>query len=182
MKVKTKAENYRLYDAGVFGNKMRSWNSIDEVRQSDYPGTVGMRYKVRNVGFCTYNLTLDEAEVTLADWVSKGVDGKLISYVEYSPEYLLLLQGELMLSDRGWYLHYSREKAPMREALSKQSYDAYGLAAIDLLRRTLTLPSYEDVMLLFEIFPDSIVEFSTFSRNLGILPRRNTIIWEVRNY
>ena len=40
---------------------------------------------------------------------------------------------------------------------------------------------YEWLMQLLDTY-DSVVEFSAYDRAVGILPIRNTIIWEVRNY
>ena len=40
----------------------------------------------------------------------------------------------------------------------------------------------EQLMNLDDIFPDSIIEFSAYNTQVGNIPNRNTIFWEVRNY
>jgi len=51
-----------------------------------------------------------------------------------------------------------------------------------LLRRFVDPSSRDDIDALFDTYPDATIEFTSFSCNTGVLPRRNTIIWEVRNY
>lgn len=181
MKVETKSEFYKLNEAGVFGNRFRTWNTVEEVLQSGFPGPVGIRYKEPGSPFCHHSIVIRMLKEVVEIWEAQGADINKMSFTEGGPDHLLLVQGELMYTHMGWYFFYSTEKVWMRAAL-QSGKSAYGLAAIDLIHRTTSLASYEDLRLLFEMFPDAIVEFSTYSKNVGILPRRNTIIWEVRDY
>lgn len=42
--------------------------------------------------------------------------------------------------------------------------------------------SYDDLQVLFEEYPDHVVEFTCYDCFYGILKGRNSVIWEVRNY
>jgi hypothetical protein len=42
--------------------------------------------------------------------------------------------------------------------------------------------SYGDLQELLERFPDWVIEFATYSCEVGCIARRNTVFWEIRNY
>jgi hypothetical protein len=92
-----------------------------------------------------------------------------------------LLQGEVMQSIRGLYLHYTMEQLPMREALQKDSKEAYGIMALGLLRSYMDATSYDWFQYLLDAYPNHVIEFSTFSVQCGTLAW-NTLFWEVRLY
>lgn len=57
-----------------------------------------------------------------------------------------------------------------------------GLVALGMLKSRCDANSYEDLMELLDEYPDSTIEFAVYEVNLGVIPHRNTIIFEVRNY
>ena len=57
-----------------------------------------------------------------------------------------------------------------------------GIRAILKLRSVLFPSSLADLEALFEIYPDSVIEFSAYRFAVGAIPGRNAVIWEVRNY
>jgi hypothetical protein len=59
---------------------------------------------------------------------------------------------------------------------------ARGLRANFVLKQHVDSSSLDDVMDLIATFPDAVIEFATFTRNVGVLPRRKTVIFEVREY
>lgn len=94
------------------------------------------------------------------------------------------MQGELSRWPTGWRLEAVVGKdAPgiLRYAMAKASVYS-GLVARHILECHLWPSSYEDLLALFELYPDSVVELSACSFEVGTVPGRNTIIWEVRNY
>lgn len=107
---------------------------------------------------------------------------------ETAPDDRATLQGEIRRGAFGWEFfgaERSREDfgrmIRMRDALRvARSYQ--GLIVLFLLRKHLSPPSYDDLMELVDLFPDAVVEFSAYDRELGERRGRNTIIWEVRNY
>lgn len=185
MRIETKAENYRLYEAGHFGNKLRTWRSLIEIHEDSFTGRVVMRYKGR-AGGARYprlgeHVTLEEAASLIQIWKARGADVKSIAFNEAAPDEALLLQGEVMLSTQHVSLFWSEEKTTMRRAMAKAT-QTDGLRAIFKLRSALFPSSLNDLEALFELYPDSVIEFSAYRFALGSLPSRNTVIWEVRNY
>lgn len=57
-----------------------------------------------------------------------------------------------------------------------------GLRASMLLKKHLNANSYDDLMLLIELYPDHVYELSALDVCYGMVPLRNSIIWEVRAY
>lgn len=183
MKVRTKEEMYRLYYEGAFGNKLQTWTSYESLIASGYDGTVTMRYKGKHGGaWSSFNQKIEEIPLEIERWVRQGADPTLIQYNESAPDERLIFQGEVM-RDLGFYhLVYSFEKTKMNYAMRNNPLKTKGLHALCVLREYMSTNSYEDLMLLLDNYPDSVVEFSVYEMDLGCLPHRNTIFWEVRNY
>ena len=99
------------------------------------------------------------------------------------PDEHLLIQGEIMDGvGGGLELTYSTIKKPMNLALVEEELFIKGLTTKILLQQNLSPSSYSDMVALLDIFPDSIIEFSSYDIPVGNLKGRNTIIWGVRNY
>ena len=98
------------------------------------------------------------------------------------PNEHLVIQAEIMRNENGIYLLYSRVQKPMNLALKEKEEHAFGLNALEILRRELWPSSLADVEALLELYPDSVIEFGTYDVAVGNLPGRNTVIWEVRNF
>lgn len=185
MKVATKADSYKLYEEGRFGNKLRTWGSLAEISGSGYAGRVVMRYKGR-AGGARYpklgvHLTQKEAALNLLEWRRLGAVETEVAYNEAAPDERLLLQGEVTLSTEHISLFWSDEKTTMRRALGKGK-QWHGLRALLLLKTKLYPSSWADMEALFERFPDSVIEFSAYSTEVGSIKGRNAVIWEVRDY
>lgn len=180
-RVNSKRESYSLLERGAYGNKLRTWGSLSEILDSGYSGTVSMRYKLGWSGFYAYEVNLSKIPSVIKEWVSKGANQKQITFNESAPDDLLMMQGELMRDYRGYVLTYSTEKIKMREAMKNPEH-ASGLTAKIFLEHYLSPSSYSDMQALLDMFPDSVIEFSAYSKFLGNIPWRNTVIWEVRNY
>jgi hypothetical protein len=185
MRIPDKKTFYEMYEKGAFGNKLRTWDSIyDFFGDCDlgWRGKVSMRYRgAGGGGFCKYNVTCADANAVLDQWVREGADPNLVVLNESAPDDRLVWQGELLNAVDGWVLRYSEEKAKMRDAMTK-AQQIRGIAVIALMKYTMTPSSYEDVMAIFDLFPDSVVELSVYAHRVGVIPGRNTVIWEVRNY
>ena len=183
MKVNSKRENYLLMAKGVFGNKLRTWYSLDAFLwdwRKGFEGTVTIRYSGKEGGrFCMYNV--NDIAGAIISAIVKGADEQLFIINESAPDTRLLIQGELMHNENGYVLFYSTEKGKMRDML-KNGVHAFGLQAKMLLQKYLFPSSYDDVQELLDKFPDSVIEFSAYDTTVGDCIGRNTVIWEVRNY
>jgi hypothetical protein len=183
--VSSKAENYLLYEAGAYGNKFRTWNTLEEITASGFSGKIVMRYRGKSGGAhyprLGEQIPLSEASATLREWVAEGAEIGAVAYNEAAPDHALLMQGELVLSIEHISLFYSMKKTTMRLALREGKHSS-GLQALALLQQSLFPSSWSDIQELLERFPDSVIEFSAFEHAVGFLRGRNCVIWEVRNY
>jgi hypothetical protein len=68
----------------------------------------------------------------------------------------------------------------MREALCNGAHEN-GYAARLLVKQNMDPSSYEDFLALLERFPGWVIELGIYDIDLGMIPGRNTIFWEVRN-
>lgn len=106
-------------------------------------------------------------------------------FSEMAPHEHNVLQGEvcwLAELTPGWSLFYSTERhKPMRETLPT-STQVDGLRAKMILEHFMDPNSFHELQTLLHGFPNATVEFTTFAINWGVIPNRNTVIWEVRNY
>jgi hypothetical protein len=191
-----KATSVRLWRSGAFGNKLRSWESVDAWRVDGAPGKVALRSCQGPGGNrCAYNVeTVAGAERTVAAWAELGAPTGSIMVCEMAPPELTLVQGEYwngFYRDNGSDLVYdtfvySRMRATMREAMVNGPWTrpsvSHGLLSRLILREAMTPASYEDWQDLCERYPDHLVEVSVYDVCLGDLPHRNALVWEVRRY
>lgn len=181
--VSNKADFYKLYSRGAFGNRALSWDSYNELVESSWRGEVCIRSKVgMERGKVKYNVPFKGIRDMIGWFERMGVAGSELSFNQSMPDKALILQGEVMYGLRGFDLTYTTIKQPMNLALSKKELYTSGLMAKLILQNALWSTSYNDLTELLELYQDSIVEFSTYDIAVGNLPHRNTVIWEVRNY
>jgi hypothetical protein len=189
MPILTKKQNYRLWQGGEFGNKLRAWRTIDEWRASGFAGLVALRVLgVGGGGPCAYDVLPNEVEGMVGYWGTFGVPRSWIMINEMGPggeilqgEYLndiYVIDGEARW---GYFLH-SRASVPMREALRAAPQIAHGLRADLLIREAMTPSSYEDWRLLLDCYSGHVLEVSIYDRCLGDIPGRNALVWEIRKY
>lgn len=188
-----------MWQAGLFGNKIRTWNSLNEILESEYRGTVTMRYKGSGGGgFTKYEVPIKNISATIEEWADNArVEGKQfdpgrVTFNESAPDDMLIIQGEVTdmhpTLPAGapsemifWMLNYSCEKKKMRDAMAKARH-AYGIVARTILENAMTPQSFSDMQELIEMYPDHVIEFGVYEHCLGNIPGRNAVIWEVRKY
>ena len=142
-----------------------------------------MRYRGRaGGGRAVTHIPADAVTAKIREWAEEGIDPELITFHESMPDESLQIQGEVARDVGGLNLSYSVERRQaMREAMEHPSL-ASGLSARLILEYFLDANSREDIDMLLDLYPDAVIEFGTYERDVGLLPRRNTVIWEVRNY
>lgn len=168
--VLNKKDMYTRWIKGEFGNRLQGWDSLESLLQSPYTGLVNKR----SIISCTeveYNLKQSEL----------GHSTIYNRFSEPAPDEHLLLQGELAEGPGGWWLTYSTLQAKMRVAMQSAEFSS-GLHAKLLLKEYCCPSSYNDLALLLDLYPGHVIEFGIYKYNLGDVPNRNTIIWEVRKY
>lgn len=183
MTIMSKSQMFRLYEAGEFGNKLRSWKGVDAYLASGFTGMVGMRYRGGEPGkWCAYNLPRTKIPGLARKWCQEGAEVNRIIVSEAAPDHRLYMQGEFCADNAmGYYLFYSTAPLPMREAL-KTGRHCYGPSALMVAISRMTPASEDEFRALLERFPSAVIEFSVYHHCLGSSPRCNTLFWEVRNY
>jgi len=182
MKIINKEMSFKLYEAGEFGNKLRTWSNLDSLLLDNYCGNVTIRYASKYGKWCKYNVQQDRIKNELIKMEGDGADLTLIRFNESAPDDHLVIQGEIMEDgDYQYILCYSTDKITMREAM-KHPKEMLGLPVINLLKKYLSKPSMDNIERLLSLYPYAVIEFSTYDHCLGNIPGNNTIFWEVRNY
>jgi hypothetical protein len=179
----SKKKAYKIYEEGILFNRLRVWNSIEDIEKSDYRGLVSIRYKgsSRGTGFYAYKIPVGELRSVTDEMRRNGAQINLLTFNENAPDEFLKIQGEIMRDIGGLYFFYSNEKQKMNDALLKGSH-MRGLKCQMILHQLMDHVSFEELMDLLDIFKDHVIELGIYSKNLGCIPHRNTIIWEVRKY
>ena len=188
---KNKKENYKLYHLGVYGNHLLFWESLDsfykdvELKKYDITKPIALRTKTTPgiilPNYCTQT-KVEDIESIVTDWTKNyNIEYKDIVLNEIGPDDYILIQGEVCRSINHYDLQYTRAKKIMREALAVENIHAKGLKALCMLKTHMDAASYDNLQRLLDLFPEGIIEFSTYSKCVGHL-NLNTVFWEVRNY
>jgi hypothetical protein len=187
--VLSKGLNYRLWQGGMFGNKLRAWRTVAEWEASGFAGEVVLRTVAGGGGPCLYNLRPEDVSTDVKGWIACGIPLDHIMVNEAAPDEDVILQGEYLNDiftldgEAGWgWFHYSRAKAQMRDALVMAPERARCLRSDLLLKLAMTPASHDDWQLLLEKYPGHVLEVSVYDRCLGDVPGRNALVWEVRKY
>lgn len=182
--VLSKTDFVRRFQSSEFGNRTRTWDTLDEFTAwvATHDPHERERYHLRNRvagGKTYYNLYWSECFAAWSDMENPS-SWYVAEMVDHSRQ---TIQGEVYYSDTGLTLYYTDAKKPMRTALAEKAEQVSGIIARTLLRRYLCPNSYDWLQELFARYPDHVVEFSSFERRgIGTLPQYNTIFWEVRKY
>lgn len=177
-------QDYLLfYDLGLLGNKALAWNSLDEIILSGYKDPICIRPRKKStIKVTKYDIPLENAEKEINNMINLGIKPEDIAFNQSMPNKHLLIQGELMITEKGLTLFYTLAKKPMNLGFQEHSAHADGLRAKMILEKYFYPSTLADIQALFENFPDSVIEFSCYNVPVGNIPGRNTVIWEVRNY
>jgi hypothetical protein len=189
--VLTKKQNYRLWQSGAFGNKLRAWRTVEEWRTSGFKGKVALRTLLGGGGPCIYDLDFCKVDFAINDWQhTLGIPLEAIMINEAAPDADVVLQGEYLndicQDEEGYalwsYFFYSTFHMHMRDALRVAHEETYGLRADLMLRNAMTPSSYDDWQILLDQYPGHVFEVSIYEHCLGDIPYRNALVWEIRGY
>jgi len=182
MEVRNKTEFYKFYKQGKFGNKALTWETLQELEESNFTKKIC----IRGLGIARttvkYYIPQNQLTKEINKYAKQGIPMDKLKFNEAMPDENLLIQGEVRLSENHIDLTYTTKKEPMNTAFEKEQLHTNGLKAITILKQHLSPSSYADLQILLETYPNSVIEFSSYSCPVGNIPGRNTVIWEVRNY
>ena len=186
IRIVDKRINNDLWQAGYFGPRLRTWNSLEELdADGEYNGKVHIRWNGDGNGPCVYDVAMTNLRAAWDQLVADGWDPHNLYLTQAAPwDNYLILQGEFyngVIQEGCWYnLDYTIIKARMRLALQRERKFAHGLVALNLLKGHMTPSSWADFQELLERWPDHVFELSIWSVNIDYA--RNTVIWEIRQY
>lgn len=210
--IRSKRQFYTLWRAGVLGNRTLLWDSVSEALDwLPRLDKFGFR-EIGKTGGGAWELSpRAAAEATAERWKAAGrtfvIDGSVpndkavlqgeVCRTELGLQSFLCVREELardirialrscyaLLSNpEGWREPLGPGLPPMRKSMGYQYHRHRGYLQTKLLLDAyLDASSRDDLEILLEQYPDAAIEFTTFSINVGVLPHRNTIFWETRNY
>lgn len=182
MEIRSKAEFYKLWQAGVLGNRTQLFTTLKQAMDSGAP-TVGFREIGRaGGGMWERSDTRQQIPEIHARWLATGRPFIMDDGV---PNNRSTMQGEICRTHEGLqgYIATGYALLPMRRTMAAGLHKHYSRLEVRLLQQRYMDPSSrEDIDALLDIYPDATVEFTCFDVNVGNIPNRNTMIWEVRNY
>lgn len=181
--IRNKTVCYEMRAKGSFGNSIRHWKTLKELKDSNYQGPVVIRNTYSSGGVHKPCKDLQETIRVYKELIGTHWDPRDLMFNEGLDDLNLTLQGEALRGPPyGYWLCYSTLRVKMRVALKAAPRHLAGLQALNLLKGHMTESSFADFEAILELYPDHVVEFTCMNRFIGDLPGRNTIIWEVRYY
>lgn len=181
--VLSKRDFVQRYEAGEFGNRAPTWNTLEEFLASGYWGLIHIRNRVAG-GPTWYDVPAGKVEKRVVEvCYREGVTQDQLYFSGMAPTTLTLLQGEVLENSIGrLQLFYSTVPKPMRESLVLGGKQVSGLAADAILNSYLNPKSLGWLKWLLSAYPGHVVEFSCYSQCWGTVPGMNTVFWEIRLY
>jgi hypothetical protein len=180
MKITSKQEFFALWEAGCLGNRPPLWRDPSEAYRAGHL-SYGLRELGKAGGGKWEIVEREQLHLACECWKREGRQFIIDSTV---PNEHSTIIGEICRTFRGLegYLGNSRG-LPMRPAI-KAGYllPRTGATILALLETYMDASSRDDISSLLDLYPDATIEFACFNCDVGIIPNRNTIIWEVRCY
>lgn len=181
MRIRSKYQFLELYIAGVLGNRFEVWTDYRDAIAAN--AFVGFR-EIGNAGGGKFEMALPEQiEAVARRWMYEGRKFYL-NAGDYTIQKKATIQGEICNLVDGWHgFTGPAHEYKMRDMFKRGLATAHnGLHTRHILRNYLCPNSLDDVDALLDLYPEATIEFTSYKCDVGILPNRNTIIWEVRNY
>lgn len=211
MKIRSKAEFFRLWEAGVLGNRPVLFRTVEAALASGLP-RIGFR-ELGKAGGGAWELAEGVEKIKNVAWMWEVAGRKFIMDGSVPNDHSTM-QGEVRRGEWGlesylcsrdewvsklskgipcWIEHLQKWGTatgkmypglpPMRETLKQGWHRHRGyLETKVLLDRYLDPSSRDDLDALLELYPDATIELTAFDIDTGVIPGRNTIFWEVRDY
>lgn len=187
MNVSTKRRMYELLAGGAFGNTVPQYFDLLSWRVSADHGKYplwGIRSGLAGADKrCRLNVPTEEVGPLYTEWFG-AMGGNISPMIDR----WAILRAEVWESHIGpfgltvFFADGFDPTDPWRGSFRKYGRQVNGIEANMLLKRNLWPSDLEDLRATLDAYPGHVVELSACSRAVGVLPSRNTVIWEVRNY
>lgn len=201
MKIRSKSEFFRLWRAGLLGNRPLMWDTIEEAMASGCE-RIGFRELGKAGGGAWELWVRNEAVAAATRWTSEGrkfvMDGSVpndhstmqgeVCRTERGLESFLVVR-DVVINDLAYHMCTLGSDwnylglPPMRMTMGAGWHRHRGyLKTKVILDHYMDPSSRDDLDVLLELYPDATIELTCFDIDTGVIPGRNTIFWEVRNY
>lgn len=185
-RIASKRQFLELQRTGLTGNAMPSWGSFHEAWDiAGYHGPVMIRSMTPGWPGTTPDVPIECAEMETRRLLRlHGGDRSDVFFTMMSPDTqsCRLINAEVWDGPCGWEMHYSTQDDVMRKALEESGRNASGVACRAILRHLINENDWDDLCGLFDRWPGHVIELTAYSRAIGSLPHRRTVIWEIRDY
>jgi len=178
---------YELLVRGAFGNTLRNYFSLEEWEASGDPDRYplwGLRSRARG-GDSRMRLNVSSENIPglWREWFPNG-GGNLSVMIDQ----WVTLRAEVWessINPCGLTVYYADgydPASPWRGSFRRYGRQLTGLAARGLLRTHLWPADYESLREVLDLYSGHVVELSACNRAVGVIPGRNTVVWECRDY
>ena len=178
MKISSKREFFEKWRAGLLGNRTQLWWDPHEAWRS---GVREYGFREHRAGGGTWERVYREDFWNTVDrWKEAG---RIFTMDDVCPDEHQTIQGELCRTFRGLEGFIGASQIPMRKAMAAGILrPRSSVEVLVLLERYMDPASRDDVDAFLDLFPDATIEFTCFTVDVGNIPGRNTLFWEVRDY
>jgi hypothetical protein len=179
----------RFSQRKLLGNTFQTWNTFQEIPK-DFNGSITIRNREKDSPFFVPTIHSKNLypELCRLEALSCSLETIYFQEIPHTSNCTSkscqgcgrVLNGQAMRNEQYIDLIYgTNPNLNLRTDLENSGLIVTGLKSVLLLKSLYNC--YEDLHDIWNDYPESIIEFSVFSRGLG-WRNTNTIIWEVRNY
>jgi hypothetical protein len=193
VKIVSKHIFFSLWEAGVLGNRTRLWRDPqeaffwgrDECSRLGCPinhPQIGFREIGKSGGGKWEKVYWADVLDTAAQWIREG---RKFIMDDGVPSERSVMQGEICRTYRGLesFLAVGHGLPPMRQSIAQGLHRPYGYVATRVILDQYMDPSSRDDLEMFlELYPDATIELACFDVEVGNIPHRRVMFWEVRDY
>lgn len=196
MIIPSKRKFFELWRAGVLGNRPLMWDTLEEaLKHRPVVAKFGFRELGKAGGGAWELAPRAESPLVYDRWKQAGrrfvIDGSVpndhsvaqgeVCRTEHGLQSFLCVRPEFVV--RWPFAELKPGLSPMRITMAAEMHRHRDALETKLVLDQIMDPSSrDDLDMLLELYPDATVEFTCFDINVGVIPHRNTIFWEVRNY
>lgn len=181
MMITSKHQFFELWKAGVLGNRTQLWTDPEDAYASMVP-EIGFREIGKAGGGAWEKVKREDVFRTANMWTALG---RKFIMDDGAPNHRSTMQGEVCRTVRGLesFLAVGYGLPPMRQSIAAGLHRSYGyVETMVLLDRYMDPSSRDDLNMLLELYPEATVELSCFDVQVGNIPGRQVMFWEVRDY
>ena len=185
--VLTKQDFVKRYAQGEFGNRPRTWLTYQDWAFDNLGESKLKRFHIRNRvanGPTWFDINKGDMSTVLSRIASQGVSLESLYFTEMVDHTRNCIQGEVVETPTNLHILYSTARgagANMRAVLPTANH-ARGVVAVTILREMLPVQDYDWLRHLLDSYPEHVVEFTTLTCEVGVVPGSKTLFWEVRKY